>query len=251
MKKLISVLAVVLVIFQLPLIVSASDTELYTNNVSAKSNRLFDVYIDVKSPKIISAATFTLSYNTSAAAFRTVRSNISGAEVKSADKNGKVKVIILIPNGVKVNKKSALLSVRFKALQAGSSEIKITPSDFVDVNAKIFKAPPSVKSKVIADGKTAPIKSAAKVRRAGKTAVSRTSGKSVEGDADISEGDADAADGLSPEDGGLMSAFDSTVNGDNPNLPIIILVALCAVLTVAGLILILKKTKDDKNDKDK
>lgn len=250
MKKLISVLAVVLVIFQLPLIVSASDTKLYTNNVSAKSNRLFDVYIDVKSPKIISAATFTLSYNTSAAAFRTARSNISGAEVKSADNNGKVKVIILIPNGVKVNKKSSLLSLRFKALQAGSSEIKISPSDFVDVNAKNFKDPSPVKSKVITDGKSTPIKRA-KSRRAGKTAAARTSGKSVEGDADIPEGDADAADGLSPEDGGLMSAFDSTVNGDNPNLPIIILVAVCAVLTAAGLILILKKTKDDKNDKDK
>jgi hypothetical protein len=250
LKKLISVLAVVLLIFQLPLTVSASDAKLYTNNVSAKSNRLFDVYIDVKSPKIVSAATFTLSYNPSAVAFRNAGSNISGAEVKSADNNGKVKVIILIPNGVKVNKKSSLLSVRFKALQAGSSEIKISPSDFVDVNAKNFKAPSPVKSKVITDGKSTPIKRA-KSRRAGKTATARKNGKNIEGDADVPEGDADAADGLSPEDEGLMSAFDSTVNGDNPNLPIIILVAVCAVLTAAGLIFILKKTKDDKNDKDK
>lgn len=249
MKKLISVLAVVLFLLQLPIAVSASDTVLYTKNVSAKSNRLFDVYIDVKSPKIISASTFTLSYNPSAVAFRNASSNIQGSEVKSADNNGKVKVIILIPNGVKVNKKSALLSVRFKALRAGSSVININPSDFVDVNAKNFKVPASAKCKVVTDGKTAPIKN--RTRRAGKTALARKNGNNSDDDADVPEGDGDAADGLSPEEDGLVNVLDATANGENNDLRIIILIAVCAVMTAAGIIIILKKSKNDKNDKKK
>ena len=247
MKKLISVVAVVLFLLQLPFAVSSSDTNLYTKNVSAKSNRLFDVYIDVKSPKIISASTFTLSYNPSAVAFRNASSDIPGAEVKSADKNGKVKVIILIPNGVKVNKKSAFINVRFKALQAGSSVIKISPSDFVDVNAKNFKVPASVKCKVVTDGKTTPIKNS-KARSAGKTAAAGKNKSDIDA-ADVPEGDADAADGLSPEEDGLMNVFDSTVNGEDNNLRIIILIVVCAVLTAAGIIIILKKSKSDKSDK--
>ena len=246
MKKLISVVAVVLFLLQLPFAVSASDTNLYAKNVSAKSNRLFDVNIDIKSPRIISASTFTLSYNPSAVAFRNASSDIPGAEVKSADKNGKVKVIILIPNGVKVNKKSAFINVRFKALQAGSSVIKISPSDFVDVNAKNFKVPASAKCKVMTDGKTAPIKN--RTRRAGKTAAAGKNKSDID-DADVPEGDADAADGLSPEEDGLMNVFDSTVNGEDNNLRIIILIVVCAVLTAAGIIIILKKSKSDKSDK--
>ena len=246
MKKLISVVAVVLFLLQLPFAVSASDTNLYAKNVSAKSNRLFDVNIDIKSPRIISASTFTLSYNPSAVAFRNASSDIPGAEVKSADKNGKVKVIILIPNGVKVNKKSAFINVRFKALQAGSSVIKISPSDFVDVNAKNFKVPASAKCKVMTDGKTAPIKN--RTRRAGKTAAAGKNKSDIDA-ADVPEGDADAADGLSPEEDGLMNVFDSTVNGEDNNLRIIILIVVCAVLTAAGIIIILKKSKSDKSDK--
>lgn len=250
MKRTASVCLLLFVLFQVSFSANAADTKIYSENVSAKSNRLFEVNIDIKSPKILTAAAFTLTYNPSAAAFRNAVSSISNAQVKEVGNNGTAKVIFLVPNGVKINNKSTIVSVKFKALQSGSSEINITPSDFVDDNAKNFKAPSSVKCKVITDGKTTPIKNT-KSRRAEKSAAARNGGKSVSGgEVDVPEGDADA-DGLSPEKDGLVSAFDSTLNGSDSSPRIIILIVVCAVLTAAGLVFILKKTKDDKNNKDK
>jgi hypothetical protein len=99
-------------------VANASDGAIITNDVEARSNRIFDVQVMMKSSKILSAASFELSYNVDKLSFREVKANAPVSKVRAYD----------------------------------DAEIKITASDCVDVKAKKFSLPTSATCKVTSIG---------------------------------------------------------------------------------------------------
>ncbi len=236
LRKLVTVFVCLIILTHLSYPAQAHNAVLYSKNLSVKSGRLFDVDINIKSKKILTASSFDLTYNTSAVAFRNVSSSVSNAQVKASDKNGTVKVIFLIPNGVKINKKSALLSVRFKALKSGTSYIKISPSDFVDDDAENFTPPSSIKYRITADGNRNIIKN----NKASGNFASMKVGKLSK-----SRSDDDISDGRGVEKDGILSEINSALNRGSVSFPVAALIIFCFTVTVIGLVIIVRKSKND------
>ena len=226
----------------------AVDTKLYGGKISAKNGRYFDVPVYMQSSFALSAATFTLKYDTKELSYSRAYTDIPSAKVKSRYTDGSVKVIFLCPEGLRINKKSRFLNVRFKAVSAGSCSIKITSEDCVDPKAKNFTAPKSVNCTVYTGGKS--------VGGRGKTAAGRynSSGKSSGKKSfnlkleDYTEPKYDIKNG---EDNGLIYDFKSaSADKDNPLITVAIIVSAVIAVTVFAAIKLKSGKKSDKK-KDK
>ena len=242
MKRLIAILAVLVLVT--PFSAFASDTKMYTDNIKADNNRLFDVPVYMSSPKTLAAATFTLNYNPSAVAFRKASANITNARVKFVDNGRKVKAIFLCPNGVKIKKKSLIISVKFKTLQEGSSDISVSASDTVSVNAKNFTPPAEVKCNVISGGKTSRIKdSSASAKSRYYKNNSKSAKKSSKSDVKKS------SNGNSSDNGYDMDA--SSGEKEPPIYLIICVALLSAIVTALVMYFATHKKNSGKNDSNK
>lgn len=249
MKRIIAILAVLFLLIT-PLSAYASDSKMYTDNIKADNNRLFDVPIYLSSPKTLCAATFTVSYNPSAVAFRKASANISNAKVKFVDNGRKVKAIFLCPNGVRINKKSLIISVKLKTLREGSSDINISASDTVSVNTKNFTPPASVKCNVICGGKTSRIKDAGVSARSSRNRSSRyyNARNSESDDADNDS----VSSGNSSENVNDGYEVDASTGNIEPPIYLVICVALLsAIITALVMYFATRKKKNDKNDSNK
>lgn len=231
----------------------AADTNMYTDSISSDNNRLFDVPIYIKSSKILTAAAFTLKYDTSKIAFRNVSATVSGATVKYAENNGKLKLIFLCANGVKVNKKSLIARVKFKTVAAEGSIISITASDFVNYKAVNFTPPASVNSEITVNGKS-PSTSSVKPRDSLTSSKTTVNGKtsSVSGRAATGETVANGDDSENPddEDKGLISEINAMAkSGKTPWIFIICMAVLSAGAAAFLMYLIQRRNKRDEKDK--
>lgn len=121
-------------------------------NVEVKNNRLFDVDIYVYSTFNLAAATFEISYDSSAMEYREVDTEIEGGMVKSADKNGKVKAIFLKSDGVSDDGEIKLFSAKFKAVSSGVCDITILMYDCVDNNVVTLNTETSAQLTVVISG---------------------------------------------------------------------------------------------------
>ncbi len=243
MKRLLSIF-IALMLFTVSFSANAAST-LGTKNITADNNRLFEIPVLVRSSKVLTAATFTLKYDTSAIAFRKTTAAFPEATVKSAEKNGSVKVIFLCPNGVKVSKNSQLFSVTFKTLKQGSSFINITASDFVDLRAKNFTPPNSVKCRVSVNERGEA--SAKSAKAVGKSADGYVySDNSTEEVTKSSKKD----DSSELESQGLLSDYENALSsvGISPGF-IIALVIVSIISTAFVMYFITRKKNNDKNNK--
>lgn len=247
MKRLLSIF-IALMLFAVSFSANAVST-LGTKNITADNNRLFEIPVIVKSPKALTAATFTLKYDKSAAAFRKTTAAFPEATVKSVEKNGSVKVIFLCPNGVKVSKNSQLFSVTFKTLKQGSSFINITASDFVDSKAKNFTPPSSVKCRVSVNEKG---EASAKSAKGGGVSADGYvySDNSTEEVTKSSKKD----DNSGSEKGGDLSDYENVLGSTKISPYFIVCLILASSLLTAGVMYFLtrkkKNNKDDKNNKE-
>lgn len=233
-------------IFSFTSTVFASETVLYKGAVSADNNRLFDVPVNIKSDKILTAAAFTVSYDKNALVFRKAFSDINGAKVRFNDSGGSVKVIFLITDGVRINKKAPLLSVRFKSLKSGESTIKIIPSDFVDINAKNFKAPNEAVWTVNVSGKSgADAKGSYGKASGSKDKLSGSLGSDADDDVDNDI----APDDTDKKDDGLLSVFDTTLGDKNSPIVYIIFAGLAVAAAGAAVGFIIRNDKIKKTKK--
>lgn len=139
MKRVILILSVLWVLCSASFTVYANTTlDVYSENITVKNNRLFDVKINVACNESLAAATFEISYDESMMEYRGVNTNMPDAYVKAVDKSGKIKAIFLKGVGIGKNENVNLFSVKFKSTQLGTANIKIKVYDCVDANAKNF-----------------------------------------------------------------------------------------------------------------
>ncbi|MCH5303292.1 MAG: hypothetical protein J1E41_00385 [Ruminococcus sp.] len=245
MRRWLSVFAAIIIAILSTATAFCVDSLLFAKNVSVKNNRLFDVSLEVKSEKILCAATFTLKYDNSAVSFRNASSSLSNSQVKFSDKNGTVKVIFLCADGVRVNKKTQVVSVRFKSLEEGSSDIKISASDCVDNKAKNFKSPSGAVCKVKVSGTAGKSGTGVSGRKSKSTGNQNSKGDSEKSDSKNTD-----EENISPngEDKGLLSAFDSTLNGESSPIFTVVCMALAILAAVVAVAIIIR---NDKNRKEK
>lgn len=245
MKRIIAFFAVLFLLVT-PFSAYASYTKMSTDNINADNNRIFDVPVYMNSSKILTAATFTVKYNPSAVAFRKAGTTIPNAKVNYVDNNGTVKAVFLCSNGVKINKKSLIVSVKFKTLQAGRSDIVVSASDTVDLNAKNFTAPSSVKSTVTVGGKTERIKyNRRTAKRNSRSAKTDADSEEEEIGEPYVEGKDDSNDSNSGDDGNIPE-INSTLNSGKISPVLIICVALLSVILTALVMYAVTKKKDNK-----
>ena len=91
----------------------AASDKIISNTESVKNNRIFSVPVSIKSDKMLTAATFTLSYDKNAVSYRSVETDIDDAIVKAYDEDGKTTVIFLHGDGVSLSDTPLLLNVRY------------------------------------------------------------------------------------------------------------------------------------------
>lgn len=224
----------------------AVTAEMRTEKIYTPNNRLFDVPVYFNTSKPLSAATFSVRYNPDKAVFRKAVSNVSESTVKCSDKNGVVKAVFICPNGVKLNKNSLLLVFRFKAVNSGNSEIKITADDCVDSDVKNFTPPKAVSCIVETGGKSSGYYS-----RKNRSYMIKSDEKADDDDIGENMPDGIIDDNKNSKSSGLLSQMDVTGNGGNPSLLIIICVMILAVIITAGVIFNqnrLERKREDKKD---
>ena len=223
-------------------VANASDDAIVTNDVEARSNRIFDVQVMMKSPKILSAASFELSYNVEKLSFREVKANAPVSKVRAYDDAGKTKVVFLCENGLKLGNAPLLFTVRYKLISDENAEIKIAASDCVDVKAKNFSLPTSATCKVTSIGGSVSGSSRSGTSGRSFSGSAKSKGKSLDGSKSksIAEDDNldsdDSGDDEYSGDGDYEKITTPSKDGNNAFLMIIFAIM---ILVVAALILIL------------
>ena len=151
-----------------------------TSSFNVKSNRLFDVEVGSSSAEILTAATFTLKYNSSEVEYRSVKCVVGNCSVRARDNSGCVKVIFLSSGGVSLDDDPLLFTVKFKKLGTADTEINISSADCVDENAERMKPMSSAVCKICGTGESITSESnrygSHKGSGSGKTSRSKSSG---------------------------------------------------------------------------
>lgn len=238
-KRLSALLAAAVILMTSVFCAGSLDIKLYSQKISVDNNRLFDVSVCVKSGSVLTAGTFTLSYDSSAVAFRRAYSDTEFIKVRSVDSGKRVKVIFLCTGGIRVKKKSELFKVRFKSVAPGSTEIKISASDIVNGKAENISPPASVKCTVSVSGKSAAGKTGGRRygryrRRYSRRAYSKRGSRYYSRSGSSAESD---------DDEDVFAAF-SRKNKSNPWLIPTLSVGVIGAAAVVGAIVI-------KNEKSK
>lgn len=256
LKKSVCALAVMIIAVFPVATVFCAGSSLSVNNVSVSNNRLFDVSIEMQSQKALSCATFTLKYDKSSVSFRGASSSVSNSQVKYNDKNSTVKVIFLCAGGVRINKMSQILTVRFKSIKEGNSSINVSAYDCVDNYAENFKAPKGAVCNVSVSGTGKG--SVSGNSRQGRVNSAKEDLKKSSDKSNENKDSGDDSDKLEDsEDNGLLSAFDSTLGGEKSLGVTAIFLILAIIASVVAVAVIVKtdrkkaeKMKNDYNDDD-
>lgn len=127
---------------------------LFASNVETVNNRLFDVVVYVRCTDNLSAATFELDYDSSLMEYRSVDTEIADGQVKAVNKNGKVKAVFFKGEGVAKNEKIQLFSAKFKSINFGSCDVKISATDCVNDSAKELSCQPVAVCQITVPEKT-------------------------------------------------------------------------------------------------
>ena len=230
------VIALSVIMLMSGIIANASDGAIVTNDVEARSNRIFDVQVMMKSPKILSAASFELSYNVDKLSFREVKANAPVSKVRAYDDAGKTKVVFLCENGLKLGNAPLLFTVRYKLISDENAEIKITASDCVDVKAKNFSTPTSATCKVTTIGGSVSGSSRSGTSGRSFSGSAKSKVKSLDGSKTKSIAEDDNPDSDDSSDDDYEKITTPSKDGNNAFLMIIFAIM---ILVVAALILIL------------
>lgn len=122
---------------------AAQGSSVTTTDVVIKNGRLFNVSVGLSCKEVVTAATFTLSFDGDYFEFREIEKYQTDCTVRAVSGDGMVKAIFLCPNGVNAKKGQALFSVKLKGVKSGKSRVKISASDCVNDKVKNFASPES------------------------------------------------------------------------------------------------------------
>lgn len=220
-------------------VANASDGAIVTNDVEARSNRIFDVQVMMKSPKILSAASFELSYNVDKLSFREVKANAPVSKVRAYDDAGKTKVVFLCENGLKLGNAPLLFTVRYKLISDENAEIKLTASDCVDVKVKNFSSPTSATCKVTSIGGSVSGSSRSGTSGRSFSGSAKSKVKSLEGSKSKSIAKDDNPNSDDSDDSGDDDYEKITTPSKDGNNAFLMIIFAIMILVVAALILIL------------
>lgn len=122
MKRLTVVSFVLLMIFVSCFSVAA-DESLYVSasNETIKNNRLFEIDVYASGVQSLSGGELLLTYDSSIAQYRDVKSDTFDVEAKAED--GKIKVVFATADTLTLNGDTKLFSISFKSVSNGSFDI--------------------------------------------------------------------------------------------------------------------------------
>lgn len=254
MNKLFKILttSICVILLFLSISVSAAGERIITSDVTAKTDRLFEIKIGFDSDRTITAATFTLTYNPNDIVVRTPVCNFGRAKIKYNDTNGKTDIIFLCSSGISCKEFPTLFTMKYKKISDADTKVTIKASDCVDNKLKSFTPPKSAVCNVKADGKQGS-QGRGDSGGSGDSGVIYDSNGNAEDDELVTSGQSGYAES---EDGELK-----TFSGEDDPwylkfIPIILLVIVAAFLAIILRQNVLlkkaqKQKEEDKENKDK
>jgi hypothetical protein len=105
-------------------------------SLDCDNNKLFDVILYGDGDLSLSATKISLEYNTKYVEYRSVSTVSKVIDIYETDNNGKIDVILLSSQGYKFSGKTKLLDFKFKSIDDGNADLKLSVSDSVTGNLK-------------------------------------------------------------------------------------------------------------------
>ena len=133
MKYLFSfVLSILIVVSSATSAFSSENITFKLQNTECKTNRLFTVDMIAKCDKPLSAATFEFIYNTEMFEYRSIKVKDDESQISANCKNGSVKAVFLNTYGQNIDSDTAIFSITFKAIKAGTGYIDFNVEECVN-----------------------------------------------------------------------------------------------------------------------
>ncbi len=252
-KNLVSSIVFAVLICSVSVFAVTSNESIKTENLTVKTDRLFEVKVGFDSSRTITAARFKLKYNKNNIAIRQTVCNIGSAKVRFNDTEGLTDVIFLCSNGVNCSEYPTLFSVKYKKLNDNDTKISIHALDCVDNNVKNFTPPKSAVCKI----KGVAGSSLSSSAKSGKKGSSKGGSFSTKSSNSNNTNDNDVLD-TSGKSGSSVTQDEEEVKFDDDDnlilLKIIPFVFLFVILLFFGIILYqniqLKKAEKRRQEED-
>ena len=182
MKRVTALFLCLALLLLAPAAHAESGASFSLSDAEIAENRLFAVTLSACSDIPLSAALFSFSYDRSLAQFRGVTAEKPFKTV-SYDTGDEIRVSFLCPEGVSSVSETALFSLEFKSLQAGSFSVSFTVRECVDNRAEFMPVGTCTSGTVTISGRETARKSETQRSRSAASdnvRATAASGKSVQ-----------------------------------------------------------------------
>lgn len=134
MKKALSLFFIILIMINLLSIkiFAATTIDFEIQSADIKPNRIFSVDILAVGDKKLCAATFEISCNNSLLEFRKAKACLNNSKIQTNYDGKKLKIVFLNSNGQKISENPSIITLTFKSLDEGTSDINFYISECVD-----------------------------------------------------------------------------------------------------------------------
>lgn len=243
MKKLFSILCII-VLFAVQSVNAAETVSFKVDCTECQKGRLVDIAINACSPRALSAATFSFSYNKSILAFRKGFA-LGESQIEYRETDEGVMLCYLNSHGAETDNISPIFTLTFYACAEGESNINFRVDGCTDSSAQFIDVGNCTAGKVTVIGSGAQ-SSKTGASRSGSSAGADSSGGSSSGK---SENAANVANEKTTAAVNDIGTVNDVISRDSDKFTPIIFLAVSAVIAAAlAGFLIFKKTSAGKHD---
>lgn len=118
------------------------------------NNRLFTISMIADCEKMLSAASFEFTYDTSMFEFRSAKVSDESSKITYNELENKVKLVFLNTEGIDINNGKGIFTLTFKAVKPGNGYIDFFVSDCVDSDINPIDAGKCTSAKIIVNSKS-------------------------------------------------------------------------------------------------
>lgn len=153
MKKLLSFLIIIILIFSSFVSVFAADAVSFDiTDCESEKNRLFTIDVVAECNTKLSACTFEFTYDKNMIEFRSAKATDEESRITTNEKSNCLKAVYLNANGKSIKNGEAIFTLTFKAVNSGVGYIDFNVSDCVDSNVEFLDIGNCTSSKVTIKG---------------------------------------------------------------------------------------------------
>ena len=237
MKRVTALFLCLTLLLFIPVVRAESGVSFTMSDANIREDRLFDLTVSAQTDRPLSAALFAVSYDKSLAEFRSVTAE---KPFKTAfyDTGDEIRVSVLSADGVVSDGKTALFSLKFKSLRAGSFTVDYTVSECVDDHAAYIPVAACTSGSVTITGNSS-AQNAASSKTAGSSSKSSKSSQTSAASAKSKPKATSAAEQTAEEPTWKQLGVLSDITAREGAMPIervAQIFALCGAVAVAALI---------------